>query len=230
VWWSDTAALAADPAALDRALAWLSAAERDRYARYRREDDRFMFVLGRVMARRLVGRALGVEPSEWGWREGPHGRPEVEAPASPIRFNIAHSAGLVACALANGRDVGVDLEHLARPAIDANLVRRYCSPSEAADTEAQGDLWRDRFLRYWTLKEAYLKACGLGISVHLADISFSLGPGPIRVDFLGSLAGTDTRWSFHLCQIDARHLLAVAAAVTDGVQPSVTVSRLSEGA
>jgi len=230
VWWSDISALAGDRAALARAQAWLTAAERERYARFRRDDNRLMFLQGRVMARRLVGGALGVEPMAWAWREGPHGRPEIDVPATPLRFNIAHSAGLVACALSNGREVGVDLEHLARPAIDPHLVRRYCSASEAADVEAQGAGWRERFLEYWTLKEAYLKACGLGISVHLADISFTIGRESIRVDFQGSLSGTDPRWSFHLCQVDAGHLLSVAASATDGLRPSVAVSRFAGSA
>ena len=180
-----------------------------------------MFLLGRVMARDLVGRALGVAPDAWSWREGPHGRPEIAAPDTLLRFNIAHSSGLVACALAHGRDVGVDVEDLKRRPVEPAVVSRYCSPFEAADVEAQGDAWHDRFLVYWTLKEAYLKARGIGISVHLSDISFSLGPSGVTLAFLDSLAGTDTRWQFALIQPSDQHLLAVAASTTDGVQPQV---------
>jgi 4'-phosphopantetheinyl transferase len=78
-----------------------------------------------------------------------------------------------------------------------------------ADIERARDRWRARFLTYWTLKEAYLKARGLGISVPLADICFVLDP-PIHVGFVGALAGTDTNWSFHLLDPTPRHLVAVA--------------------
>lgn len=226
VWLTDAARLASDQPTLDRFLGLLQPAERTRYNAYHADADRFMFLVGRAMARTLVGQALGVPATSWLWREGSHGRPEAEidAPGRPIRFNIAHSSGLVACALAEGRDVGVDVEDLERAAFDARLVRRCCSPAEAADVEAQpADRWPSRFLAYWTLKEAYLKARGLGISVHLPDISFSLDDPAPRVAFLRSLAGSDTRWTFLLQQPTAHHLLAVAASTTDGVQPTVIV-------
>src|SRR5688572_31176392 len=43
--------------------------EHQRYGRYRHDTDRHMFLLGRVMARSLVARALGVGPTTWEWRE-----------------------------------------------------------------------------------------------------------------------------------------------------------------
>ena len=223
VWYADATAFGADRTLVARALEWLNAEERRRYDRFRHEDDRLMFALGRVMSRTLVGRALGVDPDSWRWREGEHGRPEIAAPDTPLRFNLAHSAGLVVCALAYGREVGVDVENTTRPAPDPLIVRRYCSPIEAEDVEARGPHWRDRFLVYWTLKEAYLKALGLGISVSLADISFLIGPDEIRVAFLQSLKGTDTRWAFDLLHPDSSHLVAVASSTADGVRPALTV-------
>jgi 4'-phosphopantetheinyl transferase len=224
VWLADAAPVSADTALRDRLFRLLLPAERTRFDGYHADADRLMFLLGRAMARTLVGEAIGVAPTAWRWREGPHGRPEIDAPATPVRFNIAHSSGVVACALAHGRDVGVDVEDLERAAFDVRLVRRCCSPLEAADVEARpADRWPARFLRYWTLKEAYLKARGLGISVHLPDISFSLDDTTPRVGFLGSLADSDTRWAFQLQQPTARHLLAVAASTADGTQPHVRV-------
>jgi 4'-phosphopantetheinyl transferase len=205
-------AFAGDTERIARTLAWMSPAERQRYERFRHDRDRWMFGLGREMARSLVGVALGVPPESWIWREGPHGRPEIAAPDADLHFNLSHSAGVVVCALARGRTIGVDVEDLSRRAPDPAIVPRYCSPAEAEDVCAQGDRWRDRFLAYWTLKEAYLKARGLGISVHLSDISFTLGDGPTqtRIGFRESLAGTDDRWAFHLAELEPHHIAAVA--------------------
>jgi 4'-phosphopantetheinyl transferase len=225
VWYAETAPLAADPARVTRLLDWLEPDERARFDRYRFDADRLMFLLGRHMARELVGRELGCAPTWWRWREGPNGRPEIDAPGTSLHFNLAHSAGLVACALASGREVGVDVEDLQRAPSDPALVRRFCSPDEAADVEAQGDRWRDRFLTYWTLKEAYLKARGVGISVTLSDISFSLEPDGVRVSFLRSLEGTDPRWTFTLVRPTDRHLLAVAVPNPDGQPAVVSASR-----
>jgi 4'-phosphopantetheinyl transferase len=220
---ADTAAFAADPSRLARVLGWLTAAERARFDRFRHDADRWMFALGREMARTIVGAALGVDPAAWTWREGPHGRPEIGSPATDLRFNLSHSAGLVACVLGRGRAVGVDVEDLTRRAPDPAVVLRYCSPEEADDVRAHGDRWRDRFLTYWTLKEAYLKARGLGISVALSDITFDLDGRGARIAFERSLAGTDDHWAFHLWQPSARHLAALAADVADGARPAFTV-------
>lgn len=216
---ADARALGENAADVSFALAGMTTDERARFDRFHHDSDRYMFALGRLMARRLVGRALGVAPADWAWREGPHGRPEIDRPETDLRFNVSHSAGLVICALARGRAVGVDVEDLTRRAPDPAIVPRYFSPAEADDIHAQGDRWRDRFLTYWTLKEAYLKARGLGISVALADISFTLQPDGARIAFERSLAGTDDRWTFHLWHPTPRHLAALAAETGDITPP-----------
>ena len=172
-----------------------------------------------------MGDALGVSPNEWPWRNGPHGRPEIALTNVRVRFNLAHSAGVVVCALGVDRDVGVDIEHLNRPRVDFAVVRRYCSPKEIADIESQGSDWHDRFLVFWTLKEAYLKARGLGIAVPLAEIDFSISDGQPRVAFSGTLSRTDDRWHFHLARPLEGHLIAIAAAMPDGIQPAVFIDR-----
>jgi 4'-phosphopantetheinyl transferase len=217
------------------AASWLNDQERVRHARFAEDDDRRMFLLGRVMARTLVGAAMNTPPTSWQWHEGPHGRPEI-AGASDLAFNLAHSAGLVACALASGREVGIDVEDLQRTRVDPAVVRRYCSPAEVADVESRGDAWHDRFLHYWTLKEAYLKARGLGISVPLREIRFHLEThegheehegSKVRISFEGSLRGNDDRWSFLLTRPTERHLVAVAVSTANGAAPPHALERLA---
>ncbi len=223
-WYADTSILGHDPARLDRVLAWLGPEARARFERYRHDRDRRMFALGRGMARALVGRELGLAPAAWLWREGPHGRPDIASPPTSWRFNVSHSGDVVACVLADGRDVGVDVEESDRRAIDPALVARFCAPDEAAAIDVARPGWHDRFLTYWTLKEAYLKARGLGIAVHLADISFAVPPdgeAGIRIRFRGSLAGTDARWAFRLARPTPRHVLAVAVEAPDADRPPV---------
>ncbi len=205
-----------DPRWRQAAIDGLTTAERARFDRFRHDDDRWMFAMGRLMARDMVGGALGIAPRTLEWREGPHGRPEIASPVTDVHFNLAHSAGLVACAVGRGRELGVDLENLRRRRPDQAIVDRYLSPAEAADVRGRGEAWVERFLIYWTLKEAYLKARGLGISVQLADITFEFDEsGDARVGFTGSLAGTDDRWRFHWARIAPHHAIALAASVRD---------------
>jgi 4'-phosphopantetheinyl transferase len=219
---ADARGLTGDSDRIAESRQWMSMAERDRFDRFRHDQGRVMFALGRLMARTLVGRALGVSPDAWAWREGPHGRPEVAHDHCDVHFNVSHSAGLVLCAIARGRQVGIDVEDLARPRPNWALVERYCSPAEADDIRQHGDRWPEQFLKYWTLKEAYLKARGVGISVPLAEISFAeIGAGPT----FAAKVGPAPSFAFHLFQPSARHLAAVAAETVDGTAPEFSVQQ-----
>jgi 4'-phosphopantetheinyl transferase len=226
VWHAEVDPFARDPLAIAGWRDRLSPADRARHDRFRRESDRGMFLLGRAMARVLVGDALGCDPQAWPWREGARGRPEIDDPAASVRFNLAHSAGLVVCAIARGRDVGVDVEDLARRPPHPDMVERYCSPEEVRDIRARGGDWQGRFLTYWTLKEAYLKARGLGIAVQLSEMTFTIHDDRAAIGFTGRLAGTDSQWTFRLSRPTARHILAIAAANLDAADPDVIVQPL----
>jgi 4'-phosphopantetheinyl transferase len=238
VWYARPGAAWAAPGARALALEWLTPAERVRYDRYRHDADRDMFLLGRAMARALVGRALGLNPTAWTWRDGARGRPEIGAPDCPLSFNLAHSGGLVVCALARDTQVGVDVEDRARAVLDRQLVARYCSPAERAAIDACGEKgWQDAFLRHWTLKEAYLKARGLGIAVALADLSFAIDADlargiegdRVRLTFERSLAGEDPHWAFALAPVGDRHYVAAAVATGNGREPRFTFAPMPEG-
>jgi 4'-phosphopantetheinyl transferase len=198
----------------------LPANERERFHRYRHTLASHEFLVGRLLVRGWLEAVSGIAAGEWQFTEGERGRPGIAHPASPWSFNLAHSGGMVACALSLLPDIGVDLEDLNRRPLSRDLFRRYCSPAEVADIESQPeqDQMR-RFLTYWTLKEAYLKARGLGIAVHLADVEFSVsGPRP-SVTFKGSLEGSDAGWAFALFQPSPRCLLSIAVPQPDGTPP-----------
>lgn len=217
VCWVDATPVTAEMA--QACMAVLPDREQTRFHRYRRPLDAHQFLLGRLLIRRWLAEVTGTHAGDWRFSEGERGRPEVAGPATDWSFNLAHSGGLVACALARGRaavgpdaGIGVDLEDLERRPISPDLIHRFCAPAETADIERQPDaLQARRFLTYWTLKEAYLKARGFGIAVHLADLAFSLdGPHP-EITFRESLAGTSRAWAFELFQPTPRYLLSVAA-------------------
>ena len=230
VWYARTEDVLRDDSRRERARQWLSPADHVRHERYRFPADRDMFLVGRLMARALVGQALGVSPHSWEWREGPRGRPELADPAARdrISFNLAHSAGLVVCAVSSVAVVGVDVEHRRRPRVDARMVRRYCAPCEVEDIERHGpDAWQDQFLKYWTLKEAYLKARGLGIAVHLSDPSFTLGTDAIRLERLNSLsADDDSEWAFVLDGSSPSHYVAAAVTARANEAPRFSIAPL----
>ena len=94
----------------------------------------------------------------------------------PVQFNLTHCKGLAACLLSD-KVCGVDAEPI-RP-LRPPVVRRAYSGAEAAALEHSAD--PDRlFTRLWTLKEAYVKAIGVGISYPLREVSFAFeGDTPV---------------------------------------------------
>jgi 4'-phosphopantetheinyl transferase len=202
-----------DAPLLARYLALLSDDERERAARFRFDEHRHQFCVAHALVRTALSRYARVEPGAWRFSVGERGRPEIVAAPGvpPLRFNLSHAGGLVACAVALARDVGVDVEDATRRAdIDA-IARRYFSPSERSDLARPGS-GRDRFFELWTLKEAYLKARGIGIAAGLEKISFALDAGaPIRIRLDPGFDDDDpASWQFALHRPTARHVLSVA--------------------
>ncbi|WP_329213094.1 4'-phosphopantetheinyl transferase superfamily protein [Streptomyces sp. NBC_01485] len=207
----------------DQAARWLpllSVSERDRMDRFRHAADRDLYATAHGLLRTALSRAApGVDPTEWQFRTGPQGRPELagEAAGTGLRFNLSHTAGLAACVVTRGPDCGIDVEALGRRSADHRSVRTVLAPSEAAALLALPEPSRAAgFLRYWTLKEAYAKAIGLGLSVPFDQCCFSFTGAP------GSSGpGADTgaislshdhagRWQFRQWLPGPEHLLALA--------------------
>ena len=165
--------------ALRRWRGWLSDDERAREARFYFEADRERFAIGRGLTRLQLSRFLGGDPGAWRFRVNDHGRPELDLPPGtppPLGFNVSHTPGLVACAVTSIPDVGVDVEAVTRR-LSHDIAERFFAPREVADLRALPAEQQPRvFFDYWTLKEAYIKARGLGLALPLAHFAFRLRP------------------------------------------------------
>jgi 4'-phosphopantetheinyl transferase len=201
-----------DPVLLRHGEALLTAEELAHRDRYAFEQGRREFLLTRVLVRTSLSRHAPVAPQEWRFAIGEHGRPSILLPPVQLSFNLSNTDGLVACLVSPDAEVGVDVEAIDRLREIALIVDRYFSPSEAAALRAEPESRRRaRFFDYWALKEAYLKARGLGLSIPLYDFSFDLSEGaPITVRFAPELADERSRWSFALLRPTPRHVVAVA--------------------
>lgn len=157
-----------------RCESWLQHEEIERANRFRRPTSRNQHVIGRGMARRLLGDTK-VDPGAIRFAEHQYGKPYVESPESARQpFNIAHTEGLVMCGLGDAVHdlVGVDVEKLGRNT-DPGLAERYFSRPEIEYLAGKNDEQRQSaFLRVWTLKESFIKAIGTGLQTPLADFTF----------------------------------------------------------
>jgi 4'-phosphopantetheinyl transferase len=203
-----------DEAARASALALLSEDERARHERIRAESDRDEYATAHALLRVTLSELGDRPPASWRFAAGPHGKPALAHSGSPLTFNLSHARGLVACAVAAGGDVGLDVEPITRATNWRGIASRYFSPAELAEIDrAQPANQATRFFELWTLKEAFVKALGVGLSQPLSAITFSAE----RPDAIGFTPPSDVAaavWQFGLYTPTPAHRLAVA--VSDG--------------
>ncbi len=203
----------------------LSSDERDKQRRLRLERDRHTCLVTRALVRTSLSRYADVRPEAWIFDHNEHGRPYLAAGQCErdLRFNLSHSRGLVACAVALDRDVGVDVEYIKREGATLEIAERYFSPAELRSLRAlPAPARRDRFFQYWTLKESYIKARGRGLALGLARFSLLLeGPSRIGIAFDPCLDDDERSWQFELFRPTPDHTLALA--IRRGRRPDLEV-------
>ena len=144
----------------------LASDERARAERFHFERDRRRFIAARGQLRMILSRYTGVHPRALVFAYGARGKPSLkEAPdATWPRFNLTHSGELALVAVAQDRNVGVDVEEIHSIHALERIAQQFFSPRENAQLLAVPKARRlEAFFRCWTLKEAYLKATGDGL-------------------------------------------------------------------
>ena len=115
---------------------------------------------------------------------------------------------------ASSCDLGVDVETVARESAVHDLAGRYFAPSEAAYARAgEGPELVERFFAFWTLKEAYIKARGMGLALPLDGFAYDIaGKGPPTISFTETCPDDPERWRFLRRPIGTNHRLALAVS------------------
>jgi len=195
-------------------LELLDDSERERYRRFLFDRDRNEYLVAHALLRRTLSLCAPVSPEAWRFTRNAYGCPAIEdAPDLPLlRFNLSHTRGLTACVVTKSVDVGIDIEWLDRALDPSTLMSYVFSPEEVRCLQAlPAPEQRSRFFEYWTLKEAYIKARGLGLSLPLREFTILfVDDTQISVTFQPSLADDASAWQFHLMSPTPAHRLALA--------------------
>ncbi|MEC5291419.1 4'-phosphopantetheinyl transferase superfamily protein [Aurantimonas sp. C2-6-R+9] len=201
--------------------ALLDAGERQRFERYRVDGAREEFLVGKALVRATLSRYRPVAPDAWRFTANRHGRPDIAGGDDDgLTFNLSHTRGLAALAVARHCDLGVDVETVGRDSAVRDLAGRYFSPAEATYVRAaDGPDLRERFFAFWTLKEAYIKARGMGLALPLDGFSFDLEGETPTIGFAPSCPDDPARWTFLRRRVSAEHRLALAVSPRDRLPP-----------
>ena len=227
--WSTAVAELGDPEQIAAAWAVLSPSEKQHAGRFHFERDRSAFLASRSLRRRALSHYAAVDPALWQFTVNEHGRPRIASPVldETLEFNCSKSADMVICAVTRGIPVGVDIERVDRR-VPEGIAEATFAPSEKAALAAlpqheQGK----RFFTYWTLKESYLKARGLGLSLTLDPIAFSAVSPRLEGNLAFSVVNDCGEWQFMLLAPTPSHIAAVCVRGQGGTAPQVVMRRFS---
>jgi 4'-phosphopantetheinyl transferase len=186
---------------LDECRFILAPEERQRVDLLALQRHRNERLLARATLRKALSDLTGLSPSTWQFRKNAHGRPEIEAPSDHrhLKFSVSHADGLIACLLSWHREVGLDVEPIQQVDGMLDIADRYFARCETVSLRAlPGHEQGRRFLELWTLKESYLKARGLGLSIPLTEVAFTIKKNAVYARFGAQLADDPVRWQFNL--------------------------------
>ena len=194
VWYRVTETAPVTPAPIDESV--LSIDECERRDRFRFPEDRRDYAHAHDLLRRSLSRYAPTPPQEWSFNAGAHGKPFLAD--GGLSFNLSHTRGLVACAIARSLSVGVDVERTARALDFDKLAARFFSAQETASLSSGRTDSGTRFFDLWTLKEAFIKAIGKGLSQPLSSFSFDLDGDERIVRFTAPPGFDAAEWRFAL--------------------------------
>lgn len=220
-----------DDGLVDSYRSMLTDDERAQEARFHTTQLRRQYVLTRALVRSTLSRYAPVAPESWQFVRNAYGRPELKGPGpwhGELSFNIAHTDGLIVCGVTRSSALGVDAESLTRDRSLLDIADRFFSPDEVTELRARQESTSvSRFFHYWTLKEAYIKAVGKGLSIPLDQFGFRLdGDRGIAVSFTPEIDDSPELWLFWLLQPSSRHVVALCAAAKGGTPQTVVVRKV----
>lgn len=177
-----------DARLLDQYRRLLTEEERHQERRFFFAKDQHRYLVTRALLRTTLSRYAPIAPEQWSFYRNAYGRPEIandDCRANEISFNVSHTLGLIMLAVTGKCLLGVDTENVRTRQVSPDLATHFFSRAEATALQRLPvELQHERFFQYWTLKESYIKARGMGLSIPLDQFSFHFsadGPRPSEV-------------------------------------------------
>ncbi|WP_129777863.1 4'-phosphopantetheinyl transferase family protein [Peristeroidobacter soli] len=209
----------------------LTEEERGKEFRFYFADDQRRYLVTRAMVRTVLSRYVHVRPTDWRFSNNHYGRPEISNLSRDecgLCFNISHTKGLIALGVTHRRELGVDVENLRTREVSLDIADRFFAKPEVDElATVPPERQQDRFFEYWTFKESYIKARGMGLSIPLGQFSFHYPhERAVNIAIEPALGDDAKRWSFWQYRPTQEYLMAVCAERRGGGVPSLRLRRV----
>ncbi len=169
------------------------------------------FVIRRAILRVILSFYLNIHPKNIPIRPDQNGKPWISLCESNIYFNLSHSNDLVYYAISSEACIGIDIEHVQDQELEKDLTTFTLHPEEYEFfANLSSHQRKDFFYRYWSQKEALVKATGSGLAYPLSNIhiefSNPLTPRLIRFDQKDHI----NNWSLSLIETPPNYIGHIA--------------------
>lgn len=184
---------------LNQYYSLLSEAEQKRYQNFIVDKHRHQYLITRALLRTTLSKYHNdIAPHQWRFNQNPYGKPfQTNISHPPLYFNLSHTEGMIVLAIAQLEHIGVDIECIKPDALSVNVAKKYFSKTEVNHfTQLPKNQQTTRFFDLWTLKEAYIKACGQGLLIPLDEFSFTFTGQRINIDFAPQRQDQPNQWRF----------------------------------
>ncbi|MEQ1968611.1 4'-phosphopantetheinyl transferase superfamily protein [Xenorhabdus nematophila] len=214
------------PFLLSEYLAMLNEDEKIKYSSFKFERDRHQYLITRALVRCTLSHyEKNITVGQWQFSSNQYGKPFVVTSllTTPISFNISHTKGLIVLGLCSGCEIGIDAEKTSRKLKYLDIMDRFFSEQECRDLELlPPDFRTARFYDLWTLKEAYIKARGMGLFLPLDQFSFTFTEdGIINIEDNED----NTVWNFFQISAGKYHKISGAVANMTGVNKNIIMKK-----
>lgn len=167
-----------DPAFAAQTYEYLSCSEVNHLNKLRRTDTKLQYQVSHGCLRKILSSMLNIPGSELTFHKQVHGKPflvNLPLNAPSLHFNISHSQDYAVIGISSSTPIGVDIERI-RPDFSAEkLAKRFFHPNEYTAFLSLPDSERySWFIKHWTMKEAFVKALGDGLT--FSTSSFEILP------------------------------------------------------
>ena len=148
--------------------------EVEKLKRYKNKKAQHTALVTRAISRLVLAQYTTTQASQLTFKRNQHGKPELINNKENLRFNLSHNNELIIIGVCIEDDIGCDIENPLRKVNIEPLTRRYFSKQEHNELcELTSEIQQQRFFEMWTLKEAFVKATGVGIGLGLDTFYFN---------------------------------------------------------
>ncbi|CAH0269255.1 4'-phosphopantetheinyl transferase superfamily protein [Peribacillus sp. Bi134] len=189
----------------EQLLRLLPLEKQSKLRQFKRFEDSMRGIVAEMLIRSIIKKKNVRNDYKYNFATNTYGKPYL-SDVENFKFNLSHSEDWVVCAV-DGNQIGIDIEK--EKLIDIQIACQFFTKRECDYIFSLKDQQRSRFFDIWTLKESYIKAVGLGLSIPLNSFSIIMDSNNSTIGIKSEC--NDTSFYFKQYSIDSFYKLAVCA-------------------